>query len=72
MFVPVDLEYGERPDGMQKPYFVSEAANTAAENGGRAIFEAQSSGRPVPTFKWWVEQMLHHDSGVMLLDIYSM
>jgi hypothetical protein len=43
-----------RTDGTKKPWFVVEAQNTWAEVGGRATFEAQASGAPVPSFKWSV------------------
>ena len=44
--------YQEKKDGTKKPWFVVEAQNTWAEVGGRATFEAQATGAPVPTFKW--------------------
>ena len=52
--IPEIETYQEKKDGTKKPWFVTEAQNTWAEVGGRATFEAQATGAPVPSFKWYV------------------
>ncbi len=41
-------------DGTKKPWFVIEAANAWAEVGNKATIEAQATGKPMPTFRWYV------------------
>jgi hypothetical protein len=39
-------------EATRKPWFIVDARNTFAEVGQRAVFEAQATGRPTPTFRW--------------------
>jgi len=41
-------------DADKKPWFLIDPHNIVAEVGQQALFEAQATGQPMPSVKWYV------------------